>query len=195
MKTLEEYKTLLWHKYLQSGNREILHRYLHSLAVVKKSEELIDRFSLPVDREKTLIAAALHDYAKFEKEERFHELARKHGVYDEIIKISPKTWHALLGPFVLAEELGVDDPVIAGAVRWHTTGSLEMDLTAEIVFLADFIDDTRLEDYVKEAREAARHDFRKAIALKIKKKMKDLNDYSREQIDLYNKYAEVKWNY
>lgn len=195
MKTLEEYKTLLWHKYLQSGNREILHRYLHSLAVVKKSEELIDRFSLPVDREKTLIAAALHDYAKFEKEERFLELARKHGVYDEIIKISPKTWHALLGPFVLAEELGVDDPVIAGAVRWHTTGSLEMDLTAEIVFLADFIDDTRLEDYVKEVREAARHDFRKAIALKIKKKMKDLNDYSREQIDLYNKYAEVKWNY
>jgi predicted HD superfamily hydrolase involved in NAD metabolism len=195
MKTLEEYKTLLWHKYLQSGNREILHRYLHSLAVVKKSEELIDRFSLPVDREKTLIAAALHDYAKFEKEERFLGLARKHGVYDEIIKISPKTWHALLGPFVLAEELGVDDPVIAGAVRWHTTGSLEMDLTAEIVFLADFIDDTRLEDYVKEAREAARHDFRKAIALKIKKKMKDLNDYSREQIDLYNKYAEVKWNY
>lgn len=195
MKTLEEYKTILWHKYLQSGNREILHRYLHSLAVVKKSEELIDRFSLPVDREKTLIAAALHDYAKFEKEERFLELARKHGVYDEIIKISPKTWHALLGPFVLAEELGVDDPVIAGAVRWHTTGSLEMDLTAEIVFLADFIDDTRLEDYVKEAREAARHDFRKAIALKIKKKMKDLNDYSREQIDLYNKYAEVKWNY
>ena len=179
MKTLEEYKTLLWHKYLQSGNREILHRYLHSLAVVKKSEELIDRFSLPVDREKTLIAAALHDYAKFEKEERFLGLARKHGVYDEIIKISPKTWHALLGPFVLAEELGVDDPVIAGAVRWHTTGSLEMDLTAEIVFLADFIDDTRLEDYVKEAREAARHDFRKAIALKIKKKMKDLNDYSR----------------
>ncbi|MDI9506952.1 MAG: bis(5'-nucleosyl)-tetraphosphatase (symmetrical) YqeK [Bacillota bacterium] len=195
MKTLEEYKTLLWHKYLQSGNREILHRYLHSLAVVKKSEELIDRFSLPVDREKTLIAAALHDYAKFEKEERFLGLARKHGVYDEIIKISPKTWHALLGPFVLAEELGVDDPVIAGAVRWHTTGSLEMDLTAEIVFLADFIDDTRLEDYAKEAREAARHDFRKAIALKIKKKMKDLNDYSREQIDLYNKYAEVKWNY
>ncbi|NLM32175.1 MAG: HD domain-containing protein [Acholeplasmataceae bacterium] len=195
MKTLEEYKTLLWHKYLQSGNREILHRYLHSLAVVKKSEELIDRFSLPVDREKTLIAAALHDYAKFEKEERFLGLARKHGVYDEIIKISPKTWHALLGPFVLAEELGVDDPVIAGAVRWHTTGSLEMDLTAEIVFLADFIDDTRLEDYVKEVREAARHDFRKAIALKIKKKMKDLNDYSREQIDLYNKYAEVKWNY
>ncbi|MGB4537748.1 MAG: bis(5'-nucleosyl)-tetraphosphatase (symmetrical) YqeK [Bacilli bacterium] len=195
MKTLEEYKTLLWHKYLQSGNREILHRYLHSLAVVKKSEELIDRFSLPVDREKTLIAAALHDYAKFEKEERFLGLARKHGVYDEIIKISPKTWHALLGPFVLAEELGVDDPVIAGAVRWHTTGSLEMDLTAEIVFLADFIDDTRLEDYVKEALEAARHDFRKAIALKIKKKMKDLNDYSREQIDLYNKYAEVKWNY
>ena len=54
MKTLEEYKTLLWHKYLQSGNREILHRYLHSLAVVKKSEELIDRFSLPVDREKTV---------------------------------------------------------------------------------------------------------------------------------------------
>ena len=195
MKTLEEYKTLLWHKYLQSGNREILHRYLHSLAVVKKSEELIDRFSLPVDREKTLIAAALHDYAKFEKEERFLGLARKHGVYDEIIKISPKTWHALLGPFVLAEELGVDDPVIAGAVRWHTTGSLEMDLTAEIVFLADFIDDTRLEDYAIEAREAARHDFRKAIALKIKKKMKDLNDYSREQIDLYNKYAEVKWNY
>jgi predicted HD superfamily hydrolase involved in NAD metabolism len=195
MKTLEEYKTLLWHKYLQSGNREILHRYLHSLAVVKKSEELIDLFSLPVDREKTLIAAALHDYAKFEKEERFLGLARKHGVYDEIIKISPKTWHALLGPFVLAEELGVDDPVIAGAVRWHTTGSLEMDLTAEIVFLADFIDDTRLEDYAKEAREAARHDFRKAIALKIKKKMKDLNDYSREQIDLYNKYAEVKWNY
>ena len=183
MKTLEEYKTLLWHKYLQSGNREILHRYLHSLAVVKKSEELIDRFSLPVDREKTLIAAALHDYAKFEKEELFLGLARKHGVYDEIIKISPKTWHALLGPFVLAEELGVDDPVIAGAVRWHTTGSLEMDLTAEIVFLADFIDDTRLEDYAIEAREAARHDFRKAIALKIKKKMKDLNDYSREQID------------
>ena len=48
MKTAEEYKTILWHKYLQSGDRRIIHRYLHSLAVARACEELIDRFSLPV---------------------------------------------------------------------------------------------------------------------------------------------------
>ena len=136
----------------------------------------------------------MHDYAKFEKPERLLELARQHGVEEKIKKYGPKTWHALLGHYVIMEELGIDDPVILNAVRWHTTGSLEMDLTAEVIFLADFIDDTRLSDVVKEVREAARIDFRKAIAQKIKKKMIDLNNYSQEQIALYNKYSRSNGN-
>ncbi|MDD4077557.1 MAG: bis(5'-nucleosyl)-tetraphosphatase (symmetrical) YqeK [Bacilli bacterium] len=195
MKKTDEYKAILWHKYLQSGNKEILQRYLHSVAVLNKTEELIERFNLPVDREKARLAAILHDFAKFENEERFIALAHKYDESSAVIKLSPKTWHALLGPYVIMEDLGLKDKQILNAVRWHTTGNIDMDIMAEVIFLADFIDESRIEDYFDEAKTVAKTDFHKAISLKIKQKMEELNDYSQELIDLYNKYAEVKWNF
>jgi len=195
MKTIEQYISHLWHKYLQSNHKDILLRYLHSLAVLKEAEVLVKRFSLPVDLEKVRIAAVLHDYAKFESEERFRELAQKYKVASAIMKMSPKIWHALLGPYVITEDLLITDTDILDAVRWHTTGSINMNLTAEVIFLADFIDASRIEGYFDEVKTVAQTDFKKAISLKIKWKMIELNDYSEKQINLYNKYAEVKWKF
>jgi len=190
MKQINQYKRLLWHKYLRSNNKEMLPRYLHALAVLEKSEELVERFHFNIDHNRVQLAALFHDYAKFEKEERFKEVALKYEPELDLKKISPKIYHALLGPYIIKEELGIDDESILNAIRCHTTGSLNMDLLAEIIFLADFIDDSRIEDYFDEVKKLAKTNFKKAIALKFKQKIEELTNPSEELHILYNKYAE-----
>lgn len=193
MKKAEDYKIILWHKYLRSGGKDILIRYLHALAVMNKAEELIKRFSLPVHPDKAYVAALLHDYAKFEKEEEFLRIAKKYNVEEIIASSSPKIWHALLGPYIISEELGITDKEILDAVRYHASGAENMSVLDEVIFLADFIDDTRVEHYFDEVKAAAKINFRKAISLKFLQRIKEAGE-QKQLINLYNKYAEVKWN-
>ena len=36
-----------------------------------------------------------------------------------------------------------NDPIIVNAVRWHTTGHIDMTLTEKLLYLADYIDESR----------------------------------------------------
>ena len=58
--------------------------------------------------------------------------------------LSPKTFHArtaaALIPYLLPQ---FADPVICEAVRWHTTGHRGMTLTEKLLYLADYIDESR----------------------------------------------------
>ena len=59
-------------------------------------------------------------------------------MFDEVEQQAPKLWHARLAPVFLEHILGVTDPDILGAVRYHTTAKAGMTLLETIVFLADF---------------------------------------------------------
>lgn len=184
-----DYEKLLWQKYLQSDDPEIDERYRHSLGVARKALELIDRFQLDVDREKAAIAGILHDYAKFESFERFREVVRKYGLDPKILKASPKILHALLGPYIIREEVGIEDEEILEAIRTHTTGSLAMSKLAEVIFLADYTDETREGPYFEEVKRLSEIDFYQAIRQKLKQRLEKHHDEETQKI--YQKYLEV----
>lgn len=192
LKTPKEYEVLLWKKYQTSDDEEVGERYRHSLSVAKKALELIDRFHLSPDRTKAEIAGILHDYAKFETIDTYRRIVGEYHLDPKLLENSPKILHALLGSWVIRKELGVEDEEILEAIRLHTTGSLNMTELDEVIFLADFIEDTREGEYFDEAKQAALSDFHRAIAEKIRRRLeKEPNDLMSQQ--MYEKYAEVPW--
>ncbi len=90
-------------------------------------------------------AALLHDITKEKGKEEQLELCRAYGLtVTEAEAISPKTLHARTAAAMIpACYPQFDDPLIVNAVRWHTTGHGGMTLTERILYLADYIDDSR----------------------------------------------------
>ena len=90
-------------------------------------------------------AALLHDITKEYSTENHIEICREHGYEPQDIDIfAPKTLHArtaaMLIPTLYPE---LADEEVVSAVRWHTTGRAGMSICEKIVYLADYIDETR----------------------------------------------------
>ncbi|HEY8396071.1 MAG TPA: bis(5'-nucleosyl)-tetraphosphatase (symmetrical) YqeK [Bacilli bacterium] len=190
MKTVEEYERLLWKKYQQADSHNIKERFEHSIGVKNKALELIDTFGLNIDRTKAAVAGILHDYAKYEKPERFQKIVQKYKLDENILNMHPEILHSLLGPFVIKEELGLDDPEILSAISNHTLGSLDMSPLDEVIFLADYTEEGRKGPWFEEAKKLSHIDFYGAILEKIKNTLALFPDEHNQK--LYQKYTEVK---
>ena len=67
---------------------------------------------------------------------------------------APKLLHAITGAAVAARDYtAYVTPEIIGAIRWHTTGRRGMTLFETLVYLADYIEDTRTFDECVALRE------------------------------------------
>ena len=90
-------------------------------------------------------AALLHDITKEYKTEDQLRIMEERGVTPtKIDKLAPKTLHAQTAALLIPELYpDFSDPEVVSAVRFHTTGREKMTLTEKIVYLADYIDDTR----------------------------------------------------
>jgi nicotinate-nucleotide adenylyltransferase len=90
-------------------------------------------------------AALLHDITKEEIFEKQLQLCEKFDIIvDEIAKKAPKTLHAMTAAALIGEQYPeFADPRVIDTVRWHTTGHAEMTLCEHLIYLADYIDDTR----------------------------------------------------
>ncbi|HNZ50902.1 MAG TPA: bis(5'-nucleosyl)-tetraphosphatase (symmetrical) YqeK [Bacilli bacterium] len=185
-------KKRLWNKYRQSKHPDIYERYQHSLAVLKKALEIRKTFKLPVMKSQVIAASLLHDYAKFVSREEFSRIIEKYQLDSSILELSPQLWHAFLGPYVVHEELGITDVEVLDAIRYHTTGNLNMTLLGEIIFLADYTDDTRIEEYFQEAKALSKVNFYGAIAQKIKQIIaSNHHEISQELRLMYEKYRRL----
>lgn len=119
-------------------------RFAHTAAV----EEMVARLCALYCPEYTLplrAAALLHDLTKELTPEAQEELCRAYDIpVDEVQRRSPKTYHAKTAAARIARDFpAFADPIIVNAVRWHTTGHEGMTLTEKLLYLADYIDDTR----------------------------------------------------
>ena len=119
-------------------------RFYHTVAV----ENMIARLCGLYCPEHTLrmrCAALLHDITKEIKTEGQLALCERYGL--EVTPtdlLSPKTFHARTAAALIPEEfLEFFDPMIVDAVRYHTTGRMGMSLTEKLLYLADYIDDSR----------------------------------------------------
>lgn len=126
-------------------------RAFHTLAVEQMAIRLGQIYAS--DKINVLRAAALlHDVTKELKGDEQIKLCKDYGINlsDHDI-LAPKTLHARTA----AEKIKRDfpdfaDPEIISAVRWHTTGKAGMTICEKLIYLADYIDDSRkFEDCVK----------------------------------------------
>ena len=120
------------------------YRLSHTLGVEKTAKELGELY-MPESIEELCIAALLHDITKELSVEEHVEILKKNGVTvtEDDIK-SPKTLHAKTAEFEANESFSeFINERIAKALRYHTTGNKDMTLFDAIIYLADYIEDTR----------------------------------------------------
>lgn len=117
-------------------------RFVHSMGVADTAVVLAEKFG--ADRDKAYIAGLLHDVMKNESPDEQLKMIKKDGIIlSQAEKNNPKLWHAMSGASFIKHELGITDPDIVNAVRYHTTGRAGMSLLEKIIYTADFISPER----------------------------------------------------
>ena len=119
-------------------------RFCHTLAVESMTERLC-AVLCPEQTMKMRAAALLHDVTKEKNAEEQIALCEQYGLtVTEADRLAPKTLHARTAAAVIPIEFAdFADPLVLSAVRWHTTGRADMTLPEKILYLADYIDDSR----------------------------------------------------
>ena len=126
-------------------------RFSHTLGVIREAEAL-GKIYLPDKVDKLKLTALLHDITKDFSREKQIELCKEYRVELDYGKIVPKLLHSKTGCQYARNLFGdeiVDNEVYFG-IFFHTTGRENMTLFEAIIYLADYIEDTRtFEDCVK----------------------------------------------
>ena len=128
-------------------------RYLHTLGVERECAA-IGELLLPDKVNKLRAAALLHDITKMLSLEKQLKLCRTFGIiYGTNDLSSPKLFHAKTAAALIGRDFPefADDEIIS-AVRWHTTGRRDMSVFEGIVYLSDYIEETREFDECVELR-------------------------------------------
>lgn len=137
-------------------------RYYHSLCVADEAKRLALKYG--ADPEKAFLAGLLHDITKnTEKEEQLKIAADFDIMLDDITKNSHKLWHAVTGAAYVENVLGIKDPEILSAIRYHTTAKKDMSLMEKVLYLADFTSADRDYDDVAVMRQKVENSMEEAL--------------------------------
>ena len=122
-------------------------RYGHTLGVERMAVRLSGLYC--PEKESLLRAAALlHDITKEKKTDEQIEICTRYGykLRDDEIG-SPAILHAITAALIIPDEHpSFEADEFISAVRWHTTGRGGMTLAEKIIYLADYIEETRKYD-------------------------------------------------
>ena len=122
-------------------------RYAHTKSVEKEAAAL-GAIYLPDEIPRLRASALLHDITKKEDTEKQLQICGEFGIITEKTDLlSPAVFHAKTGAAVAARDFAdfTDGEILSG-IRWHTTGRAGMTLFECIVYLADYIEETRTFD-------------------------------------------------
>ena len=119
-------------------------RARHTLAVEQMAARLAALYC-PEKEQMLRVAALLHDVTKEWSTERHAAFLEEHGITPTAMDLAaPKTLHAKTAALLIPEQYSeYADGEVIFAVRYHTTGREDMTLCEQIVYLADYIDDSR----------------------------------------------------
>lgn len=194
---LEYYKGKLLEKYKSSNasSEKYMKRYYHSIGVYEMALKLVDLHKLSLNPEKVSLAAILHDYSKFSSFEDYQNIVEKYNLDREYLNNDIKVLHALLGKYIVMDELGIDDEEVLDAIETHTTGKEGMNSLQEIIFLSDLVELGRTDEYFKYFRKLAYKNYKKAIAYYLKDLIsrlafegKTVHPYTAGAYNYYKKY-------
>lgn len=167
-------------------------RFNHILRVEKKAVELAEQYN--GDVEKASIAALLHDYAKQRSDAEFVKYINKYELKPILLDYGNAIWHGVVGAEIIKSELNIYDEEILNAVRRHTIGAPVMTLLDQITFMADYIEDGRDFDGVKEAREVTSKSLQEGVLYQLEHTTSYLIENQKpiypEMIDAYNAWVQ-----
>lgn len=126
--------------YLRKHQTE--HRFKHTLGTEQCAKRLASYYN--IDKEKAQNAALLHDCAKWMDSSSMIKNALEYGLeLDEVYRDNPDLAHGWAGANIAEKEFGVDDKDILEAICYHTIPCLEMSDLSKLIYVADFIEETR----------------------------------------------------
>ncbi|OQB15762.1 MAG: putative nicotinate-nucleotide adenylyltransferase [Firmicutes bacterium ADurb.Bin193] len=129
-------------------------RFAHCEGVAKEAKALALHYG--ADAEKAVLAGLAHDCVKELDFDEMFKLCEKYRItLDSITKEEKKLIHAVLGAEYAKRELGIDDPEIYDAIRYHTTAKADMPLLTKIVYVADYTEEGRTFAGVDEIRKTS----------------------------------------
>ena len=119
-------------------------RLSHTLGVEREIAAL-GKIYLPTEEYRLRVAALLHDITKQKTTEEQLGLCKAFGIeISPFAKMMPKTLHAKTAVGVIERDFSAfAEPMILTAVRYHTTGRAGMSMPEKLLYLADYIEDTR----------------------------------------------------
>ena len=121
------------------------HRYIHTIGV-RDAAKKIAKYCYDGDVSEIVAAALLHDISKeYSTAEQF-DMMKKSGVaLTDTDLMSEPIFHSFTAPYVISHDFEKFATAnIVSSVFNHTTGSPDMSLFDEIIFVADFIEDNRI---------------------------------------------------
>ena len=137
------------------------YRYEHSLGVERAAIWLAEKYG--GDPEKAGVAAILHDITKHLSPQEQLNLCEKYGIIPcTVEKSEPKMLHGKTAAAIARAEYGMPEDVCT-AIACHTTGRHGMTMLDKILYLADYIEETRDFPGVDKARKLAKHDIDRAL--------------------------------
>ena len=118
-------------------------RYLHTLGVEAAAVK-IGKYCMPEALDELRAAALLHDVTKeMPISEQMDILAQLDDVTEDDL-LSPSVYHSLTAPYVAKRDFsGFLSERILSALKNHTTGAPDMSVFDQIIFIADFVEETR----------------------------------------------------
>lgn len=150
------------------------YRLEHTLGCEKAAVALAKRWG--ADPEKCSFAMLLHDITKGFSCQQQLNLCKEYDIIpSDIEKNEWKMLHGKTAAAIAAREYGAPCDV-SDAVACHTTGRENMTLIDKIVYLADYIEETRDFDGVEQARELAFQDIDLALIYCFDNTIRDLLD-------------------
>jgi len=116
-------------------------RYKHSVNVMKKAEELAKKYN--VDVHKAKLVGIAHDIEKeIPKEEKLRYVIENNIEIDDIEKINVELLHSKIGADICKKKYGFSTDM-QDAIKYHTTGNVNMDNLAKVILIADKTEDDR----------------------------------------------------
>ena len=101
-----------------------------------------------------------------------------------------KLWHAVAGEAYLRTQMGVRDPDVLNAVRYHTTGRAKMSLLEKILYVADYMSADREYNGVERMRRLAESSLEEAMLFGLSFTISDLAQKEQiihpDSVDCYN---------
>lgn len=165
-------------------------RYLHTIGVMDTAIKLAKIHG--ADVKKSEISAIFHDYAKFRSKEEMKKIIIEQKLQQDLLEYDSELWHAPVGAYLIKKEVGIFDMDILNAIKYHTSGHINMTKLAKIIYVADYIEPGRIFPGVEEVREVADKDLNLAVILTLRNTISFL--MKREQViypDTFFTYNEM----